>query len=125
MLCEDTKILEFILVSSQSIKILRKPLFCILFYVIQVRFLKFDKKFYKASFMFNKKNYLCKRIPENSFTIKIGEHIPSGFSISTILLSKSTEIKHDAYRVKGCMKKFCESLREHKMEMIKFFKKIY
>ena len=57
----------------------------------------------------------------NSFTIKIGEHIPTGFSISTILLSKSIEINYDAYRVKGCMKKFCESLREHKMEMIKFF----
>ena len=46
----------------------------------------------------------------------------------TLSLSKKTksiDIKHDAYRVKDCMKKFCESLREHAMEMIKFLKRIY
>ena len=31
----------------------------------------------------------CKNNPENSRTAKLGEHIPSGFSTSTRLLSKS------------------------------------
>ena len=34
---------------------------------------------------------------------KIGEHIPSGFSMSTIF-----SIKHDVYKGKDCMKKFYE-----------------
>ena len=37
----------------------------------------------------------CKNNPENSSTIKIFEHIPSGFSMSTILSFKNIEKKHD------------------------------
>ena len=33
---------------------------------------------------------------------------------------KRTENKHDVYRGKNCMKKFCESLRDHGMETINF-----
>ena len=33
------------------------------------------------------------------------------------------EIRHDVYRGKDCMKKFCESLREHAMKIINFKKK--
>ena len=55
----------------------------------------------------------CKNSPENSFTAKVGKHILSGFSISTISSSKIIENKHDVYRSKDCVKKFCESLREH------------
>ena len=33
------------------------------------------------------------------------------------------ENKHDVYRGKYCMKKFCESLREHAMMIINFNKK--
>ena len=40
----------------------------------------------------------CKNNPEGSFTIKVGENIPSGFSLSTILSFKNIENKHDAYR---------------------------
>ena len=64
----------------------------------------------------------CKNTPENSSTTKVGEHIPSGFSRSTILF-KSIEDKHHLYRGKDCMKKFCESLRGHAMKMINFKKK--
>ena len=35
----------------------------------------------------------------------------------------SIENKHDVYRCKDCMKKFCESLREHAMEKNNFRKK--
>ena len=33
----------------------------------------------------------------------------------TVLLFKYIENKHDVYRGKDCMKKFCESLREQDM----------
>ena len=52
---------------------------------------------------------------------EVSEHIPSGFSISTISSFKSIESKHDVYRCKDCMRKFCESLREHAMKIIIFF----
>ena len=66
----------------------------------------------------------CKYNPGNSSTTtKVGEPIPSGFSMSTILSFKNIENKHDVYRGKYCMKKFCESLREHAMEIINFKKK--
>ena len=65
----------------------------------------------------------CTNKLENSFTTKLSEHIPSGFWMSTILSFKSLESKHDVYRGKDCMKKFCESLREHAMKIINFKKK--
>ena len=42
----------------------------------------------------------CKNNPENSSTTKVSEHIPSGFSMSTISSLKSIENKHDVYRGK-------------------------
>ena len=52
---------------------------------------------------------------------EVSQHIPSGFSISTISSFKSIESKHDVYRCKDCMRKFCEFLREHAMKIIIFF----
>ena len=54
---------------------------------------------------------------------KAGEHIPSGFSMSTISSFKTIENKNNVYRGKGSMKKFGESLTEHAMEIINFNKK--
>ena len=73
--------------------------------------------------MYDRKDYGCKSNPENSPTTKVSEHIPSGFSISTISSFKSTENKHYVDKGKYCMKKFCESLREHAMKIINFKKK--
>ena len=56
--------------------------------------------------------------PENSSTTKVSEHIPSGFSMSTISSFRSIENKHDVYKGKDCMKKFCEFLREHALKII-------
>ena len=53
----------------------------------------------------------CKNNPESWSTTKVGEHISSDFSMSTIF--KSIENKHYVNRSKDCMKKFCEFLREH------------
>ena len=49
---------------------------------------------------------VCKNNPQNLSTTKISEHI-------TISSFRSIENKHDVYRGKDCMKKFCECLREH------------
>ena len=65
----------------------------------------------------------CKNNPENLSTSKVNEHIPSGFSMSTISSFRSIEYKHDVCRGKDCMKKFCESLREHAMKIMNFKKK--
>ena len=65
----------------------------------------------------------CKNNPENSSATKVSEHISSCFSMSTISSFKNIENKHDVYRGKDCMKKFCESLREHAMKIIDFKKK--
>ena len=64
----------------------------------------------------------CKNNPENSSTTKASEHIPSGFSMSTISSFRSIENKHDVYGGKDSMKKFCEFLREHAMKIINFKK---
>ena len=54
----------------------------------------------------------CRNNPQNSFATKVSEHIPLGFSMSTISSFKSIENKYDVYRGKCCIKKFCESLRD-------------
>ena len=65
----------------------------------------------------------CKNNSEKSSKTKINEHIPSGFSISTISSFNDMGNKHDVYRGKNFMKKFCESLRKHAMKIINFQKK--
>ena len=66
----------------------------------------------------------CKNDPENSLTTKVSEHIPLGFSMSTISSFRSIENKHNVYRGKDCLKIFCEYLREHARKIINFLKKI-
>ena len=99
---EDTKILEF----NQYQKFDKTPfiIYADLEYLIE----KIDG---------------CKNNPENSFTTKVGEHIPSGFEISTVSLFNSIENKHDVYIGEDRMKTFRESLREHAMKIINFEKK--
>ena len=62
----------------------------------------------------------CANNPENSSTTKIGEHIPCGYSMSTVLVFDNIENKHFLYRGEDCLKKFCESLREHTKNVIDF-----
>ena len=61
--------------------------------------------------------------PEISSTTKLSKRIPSGFSMSTTSSFRSIKNRHDVYRGKDYMKKFCESLREHSMRIINFKKK--
>ena len=48
----------------------------------------------------------CKNNPENSFTAKVNEHIPSGFSMSTISFFRSIENKQIFADVKTVGKRF-------------------
>ena len=57
------------------------------------------------------------------YITKVRKHIPSGFSMSTISSFRSIENKHDLCKGKDCMKRFCESLREHAMKIINSKKK--
>ena len=99
MLSENTKILEF----NQYQKSNKEPF--TIYADLECLIEKIDR---------------CENDPENSFTTKVGEHVPSGFSISTSLSFKSIENKNDVYRGKDYMKKFCESLREHAIKIIIF-----
>ena len=65
----------------------------------------------------------CKNNPENSFKTIEGKHIPSRFSVTSISSFKSIGNKHDVCKGKVSMKTFCESLREHSMEINRFKKK--
>ena len=49
-----------------------------------------------------KNNWMCKR-----------SRIPCGYSMLTIWAFDHIENKHTLFRGKHCMKKFCETLREH------------
>ena len=65
----------------------------------------------------------CKNHHENLSTTKGSEHIPSGFSVSTLSSFRSIENNQDVYKGKDFMKKFCELLRQHTMKIINFKKK--
>ena len=65
----------------------------------------------------------CKNNPESSSATKANEYILSRLSMYTISSFKSIENKHDVYRGKYCMKKFCKFLREHAMEITDFKRK--
>ena len=54
----------------------------------------------------------CKNNPEKLSTIKVGEHVPYKYSMSTIWTFDGKENKHAIHRDEDCMKKFCDSLRE-------------
>ena len=68
------------------------------------------------------KNDGCKNNPENLFTTKLSDHIPSDFSMSTTSSFKRIENNHGVYGGKDCMKEFLESLRGRKMKINNFKK---
>ena len=58
-----------------------------------------------------------------SWTTKVGEHMPCGYSMSAIQAIDHTERKHSLYLGKDCMKESWKSLREHAKDIIDFEKK--
>ena len=65
----------------------------------------------------------CANNLEKSSTTKKYEHVPFGYSMSTIWGFDHIEDKHTLYYGKDCMKKICTSLREHAKNIIDFEKK--
>ena len=61
--------------------------------------------------------------PENSSTTKIVDHIPCGYSMSTIWAFDNIKNKHTLFRGNGYTKKFCESFSEHAKDIVGFEKK--
>ena len=57
-----------------------------------------------------------------SHTTKVGDHVPSCFLCLEYYHFK-TENKHEVYRGEDCIKKFCESSREHVMKITNLKKK--
>ena len=55
----------------------------------------------------------CASNLECSSTTDIAEHIPCGYSMSTIWAFNNLENRHTLYHGEEYMKKFCESFREH------------
>ena len=55
----------------------------------------------------------CEKKSRKRFNSTIGEHIPCGYLMSTFWGFNHIEDKQTLHRGKDCMKKFCESLREH------------
>ena len=60
--------------------------------------------------------------PEKSSITKLGEHIPCGYSMSSIWAFGNIENKHTSYCGEDYMKKFCTSLREYATNVINFEK---
>ena len=61
--------------------------------------------------------------PNESSTIKINKHTPSGYSIFTNCSFDESKNKISYYRGDDCMKKFCKDLREHSTKIINYEKK--
>ena len=103
---EDAKILEFIQYQRSN-----KPPF-IIYTDVECIIAKTDR---------------CKNNSEYLSTKIVSKHIASGFSMPTISsfrsIFRSIQNKHDAYRGKDCVIKFCESVREHAIKIINFKKK--
>ena len=65
----------------------------------------------------------CMNNPNESYTIKIIKHTPSGYSIFTSCSFDESKNILNYYRGKDCMKKFCKDLRIHATKIINYEKK--
>ena len=92
----------------------------------KTKMLKFNQcqKFNKAPYRIYidlecliKNIYGCKDNPENSYTRKVGEQNSSSFSVPTILSFKNIENNHDVFRDNDCIKRLCESIGKHAVEI--------
>ena len=60
----------------------------------------------------------CHNNPKKSSTAKLNKHTPSGYSLSTCRSFDATKNKLDYCRGRDCMKKLCETLKEHVEKII-------
>lgn len=60
----------------------------------------------------------CKKSSIKSSTVILGEHIPCGYSLSTIWVFDGIKTNYDVYRGRNCMKRFWKSLEEQAIVII-------
>ena len=70
-----------------------------------------------------KKDQSCQNNPEKSYTERKAKHEPSGYSWSLICSFDVTKNKHNFYRERNCIEKFCKDLKELGMEIINYKEK--
>ena len=67
-----------------------------------------------------KKEQYFQNNPKNSYTQTKAKHKPSGFSLSSICSFDETKSRQRFYRRKGCLKRFCNDLKELTTEIINY-----
>ena len=69
------------------------------------------------------KMHSCQNNPEKSYTERKAKHKPSCYSWSLICSFDATKNKHDFYRERDCIEKFCKDLKELAMKIINYEEK--
>ena len=73
-----------------------------------------------------KKEQSCQSNPKNSYTQTKAKHKPLGHSLSLICSFDETKNRHNFFRRKDCIKRFCNDLKELATEIINYEeKKLY
>ena len=68
------------------------------------------------------KQQSCQNNPNESYTERKAMHEPCGYALSLISSFDSRENKHDFYRGKDCIKRFCSDLKELATKTINYEK---
>ena len=61
--------------------------------------------------------------PNESYTERKAKHEPSGYALRLISSFNSKEYKHNFYRAKDCIKRFCSDLKEFGTKIINYKEK--
>ena len=69
------------------------------------------------------KEQSCQNNPNESYNERKAKHVPSGYSLSLICSFDSKENKHNFYRGRDCIEKFCKNLKELGTEIINYEEK--
>ena len=90
-----------------------------------LEFNQYQKSWKPLFFIYTDLKYLLEKIEgcdnnhENSSTRKARNIFRKVFQCLQYSNLEKTKHKHDVYKVKDCLKKFCESLREHRILILK------
>ena len=69
------------------------------------------------------KEQSCQNNPNESYTERKAKHEPSGYSLNLVSSFDSKENKHNVYRGRDCIKRFCSDLKELATKIINYEEK--
>ena len=69
------------------------------------------------------KEQSCQNNPNESYTERKAKHEPSGYSLILVSSFDSKENKHNVYRGRDCIKRFCSDLKELATKIINYEEK--